>query len=82
MGSATSLHRMEKMGDFFLIHNDEGKAYLRRLFYVNILLYAVMAFLAIINMVDLIILILSAAILAIASLIYALYFILKNPPIE
>ncbi len=70
------------MGDFFLTHTDEGRAYLRRLFYLNILWIIIIAFLTIVFMVDLTILIIAAALLASASLIYALYFVIKNPPIE
>ncbi len=70
------------MGDFFLTHDQTGRAYLRRLFYCNILIYVLMAVFVVVYLVDIIILILVVALTAIASLIYALYFVLRNPPIS
>ena len=70
------------MGDFFLTYDESGKAYLRRLFYFNVLLYPVMGLVAVVYMVDILVVIFSASLLACGSLIYAVYFILRNPPME
>jgi hypothetical protein len=70
------------MGDVFLTYDDTGRSYLRRLFYVNVVLYILMGIALIVYMVDITILILVLSLSAIASLIYAIYFALKNPPRE
>lgn len=70
------------MGDFLLVHDESGKRYFRRIIYVNILFYAAMGFLFILYIIDLLILVLGAVVAALASLVYAVYFILKNPPAE
>jgi hypothetical protein len=68
------------MGDLFLTYDDTGREYCRRLIFCNILFYIMMAFAVVFYMVDIIIILLAAVSVAVASLVYALYFIQKNPP--
>ncbi|MFX1483562.1 MAG: hypothetical protein ACFFCP_10265 [Promethearchaeota archaeon] len=70
------------MGDFFLTHNEEGREYLRRIFYVNVLFYIMMGLAAVVFMVDFVFLLMLAGLVAVSSLLYAAYFVLKNPPQE
>jgi hypothetical protein len=70
------------MGDVNATYGETGKKYLKRLYYVNISYYIVVGFLLVVYMVDLSIIILGAALVALASVAYALYFTHKNPPIE
>lgn len=70
------------MGDFFLTYDESGKAYLRRLFYFNVLFYPVMGLVAVVYMIDVLVVIFAASLLACGSLIYAAYFIIRNPPME
>ena len=70
------------MGDFLLVHDRPGKKYFRRVIYVNLLFYAAMGVLFILYIIDLAILILGTIVAALASFSYAIYFILKNPPVE
>ena len=69
------------MGDYFLTYG-EGESYFRRLIYVNILLYVVMAIAFIVFMVDIVVLALIAIIAGVASVAYALFFVARNPPSE
>ncbi|MHA2141029.1 MAG: hypothetical protein ACXADC_13510 [Candidatus Thorarchaeota archaeon] len=68
------------MGDVFLNYDEAGRAYFRRLVYCNILFYLMLAFAVVFIMVDIIIVIIAGLLVAIASLLYAFYFIQKNPP--
>jgi hypothetical protein len=70
------------MGDVFLTYDETGRAYFRRLVVLNILALTVFAFIFVVTTVDIIVVILPAAFVAGASLVYALFFISKNPPIE
>ncbi|MFW9769519.1 MAG: hypothetical protein ACFFF9_08275 [Candidatus Thorarchaeota archaeon] len=67
------------MGDYFLTYGS-GESYLKRVVYVNILLYVVLIIALIVFMVDIVILVLIAIIAVVASLAYSLFFIMKNPP--
>jgi hypothetical protein len=69
------------MGDVYLTY-DDGGAYYRRWVYLNIVVLIVMGVLFVVTTVDIIFIILPAALLAVSSFVYALYFIRKNPPIE
>jgi hypothetical protein len=69
------------MGDYFLTYG-EGESYLKRVIYVNILLYVVMAIAFIVYMVDIVILVLIAIIAGVVSVAYALFFLARNPPSE
>ncbi|MBY8997865.1 MAG: hypothetical protein KGD60_09040 [Candidatus Thorarchaeota archaeon] len=69
------------MGDVYLTY-DDGGTYFRRWVYLNILVLIVTGFFFVVTTVDIIIILLPAALVAGTSLVYALYFIRKNPPIE
>ena len=70
------------MGDVYLTYDERGKAYFRRWVYLNILTLIVWGIIFIVTNVDIIFIILPAGFVAGTSLIYALYFIRKNPPNE
>jgi len=70
------------MGDFFLVHDETGKRYFRRLIYVNIIFYILAAIVYIVATVDVVILLSIAFSASIVSVVYAIYFIQKNPPME
>ena len=70
------------MGDVYLTYDESGRAYFRRWVYLNILVLVVTGFFFLFTTVDIIIIILPAALIAGSSLVYALYFIRKNPPIK
>ncbi len=70
------------MGDVILVYDEYGRKHYRRLFWMNVFLYIGLGFIFIVGLVDLIIIMSVAFSIAIISLIYALYFIRKNPPIE
>ena len=70
------------MGDFFLTHNEEGRAYFRRLIYLNILLYIIGAIIIVVFTVDPIILIIAVCIILFATIAHILHYIYKNPPSE
>jgi hypothetical protein len=70
-----------KLGDYLLTYG-EGESYFKRLIYVNILLYVVMAIAFIVYMVDIVILALIAIVTVVVSLAYALFFLKRNPPSE
>lgn len=71
------------MGDLYLTY-DDGGAYQRRWVYLNILclvLFVVVGgYYYVVNNWGFIVIIIPAALVAGSSLIYALYFIRKNPP--
>lgn len=70
------------MGDFFLQYDETGKRYFRRLIYINILFYVLVAFIFIITAVDIVILLFIAFSASIISIVYAISFIHKNPPMQ
>ncbi|TFH07099.1 MAG: hypothetical protein E4H14_09270 [Candidatus Thorarchaeota archaeon] len=70
------------MGDFLLTYNKEGKAYFRRLVYLNILLYIIGAIIIVVLVLDTIILIITVCIILSATILHILHFIYKNPPSE
>jgi hypothetical protein len=69
------------MGDVYLTYGDGG-AYFRRWVYLNIVVLIVMGLFFLFTTVDIIFIVLPAAVMAISSLVYALYFIRKNPPLS
>jgi hypothetical protein len=70
------------MGDVFINYNEYGKKYLKRIFYLNIVFYIIAGIALLLFFSEIIIIISAASFLAVISLIYAFYFIHKNPPIE
>lgn len=70
------------MGDVFLQYNETGRRYFRRLIYVNILFYILVAIIFVITTVNIVILLLIVFSASIVSIVYAVYFIHKNPPME
>lgn len=70
------------MGDVYLDYDDSSRAYFKRWVYLNILVLIVAGLFYVFTTVDIIIIILPAALVACTSLFYALYFIWKNPPIK
>ena len=70
------------MGDFFLTYNEDGRTYFRRLIYVNILLYIILAISFLVWLLDPIILIAIACIILLATILHLLYYLYKNPPSE
>ena len=70
------------MGDLFFTHNEEGQRYVRRLIYLNILLYIFLGIVFIVNWIDFDILLMLIALVIAVSIIYAINFIYKNPPSE
>ncbi len=70
------------MGDVFITYDEYGKKYIRRMIYLNVLLYVMMGILFLLFMVDTLILMLTAIIATIVSFVYVLYFIQKHPPAE
>ncbi|TFG06908.1 hypothetical protein EU522_01205 [Candidatus Thorarchaeota archaeon] len=72
---------MKKVGDFILTHDDSGKAYLRRIIYLNVVLCFVGIIAFIVFTFDIIILVVIAIFGLSLSLLYVGYFIYKNPPI-
>jgi len=70
------------MGDFLLTHNEEGRAYFRRLIYLNILLYIIGAIIIVVLVVDTITLIIIVSIILIATILHILHYLHKNPPSE
>jgi hypothetical protein len=70
------------MGDVFINYNEYGKKYLKRIFYLNIVFYIIAGIALLLFFSEIIIIISAASFLAVVSLIYAFYFIHKNPPIE
>lgn len=70
------------MGDFLILDDETGRRYFRRLIYINILLYVLVAIIFVVSTVDVVITLLVASGVSIASLVYAIYFIHKNPPME
>jgi hypothetical protein len=70
------------MGDVFINYNEYGKKYLKRIFYLNIMFYIIAGIALLLFFSEIIVIVSAASFLAVISLIYALYFIHKNPPIE
>jgi hypothetical protein len=70
------------MGDVFINYDEYGKRYLKRMIYLNVLLYIIMGFAFLFFIADVLIILLIAVLTTAASLVYALYFIRKNPPRE
>lgn len=70
------------MGDFFLIHNEEGRAYFRRLIYLNIILYIILAYVFLVWAVGQTMVIIIACIILLATILHILYYLYKNPPSE
>ena len=68
------------MGDFFLMHDETGKRYFRRLIYINILFYVLVVIIFIVTTVNIVILLSLAFIGSVISLFYVAYFIYRNPP--
>ena len=68
------------MGDVFLLYEDTGREYFRRLVFCNILFCIVMALGVVFYLVDIFIIYLAIILAAVSSIFYALYFIQKNPP--
>ena len=70
------------MGDFFLTYNEDGRTYFRRLIYLNILLYIILAIIFLVWLLDPIILITIVCIILLATILQILYYLYKNPPSE
>jgi hypothetical protein len=70
------------MGDYLLMHDEEGRSYFRRVVYVNAAVYIGSAIIFIIYSVNMIILFSIAATVTIVFLGYALWFIHTHPPTE
>jgi hypothetical protein len=70
------------MGDVFINYDEYGKRYLKRMIYLNVLLYIIMGFAFLFFIADVLIILLIAVLTTAASLVYSLYFIRKNPPRE
>jgi hypothetical protein len=70
------------MGDVFINYDEYGRKYLRRIVYLNVILYIIIGIALLLFWVDAFLLLLLAFIAAGTSLAYVFYFIRKNPPIE
>lgn len=70
------------MGDFFLVHNEEGRAYVRRLIYLNVILYIILAYVFLVWTVGQTMVIIIACIILLATILHILYYLYKNPPSE
>lgn len=70
------------MGDVFITYDEYGQKYIRRIIYLNVLLYVVAAILFVLYMVDALTVVLIAVIATMVSFFYVLYFIHKHPPAE
>ncbi|MFW9961339.1 MAG: hypothetical protein ACFFDV_09990 [Candidatus Thorarchaeota archaeon] len=70
------------MGDVLITYDEYGQKYLRRVVYLNVLLYIMMGILFLLFTVDILILILTAIIAVMVSFVYVLYFIHRHPPAE
>ncbi|MHA3964277.1 MAG: hypothetical protein AM325_012155 [Candidatus Thorarchaeota archaeon SMTZ1-45] len=70
------------MGDVILVYDEYGRTHYKRLFWMNVVLYVILGIIVIVGLVDLIIIVVVAFSIAMLSLIYALYFIRKNPPLN
>ena len=70
------------MGDVLLTYDEYGREYVRRIICCNILFISMLALTAVFSIVDGFVALLAALSASVVSIVYAFYFIHKNPPAE